>query len=113
MSLFKDLKRRNVIRVAVAYVVAAWLIIQVVETVFPAFGFGDAVVRIAVVVERSAPTGEEVDVGQRDDEHRGVRQRAVVADVRVARANGFTCGRRRQAPGHRPVAGGDFHSRPG
>jgi Tol biopolymer transport system component len=50
MSLFEDLKRRNVIRVAVAYVVAAWLIIQVVETIFPAFGFGDAVVRIAVVV---------------------------------------------------------------
>ena len=31
MSLFNELKRRNVIRVAMAYVVAAWLIIQVVE----------------------------------------------------------------------------------
>jgi len=38
MSLFSELKRRNVIRVAMAYVVAAWLIIQVVETILPAFG---------------------------------------------------------------------------
>ena len=50
MSFFADLKRRNVFRVAAAYVVVAWLIIQVVETVFPAFGFDDAAVRIVVIV---------------------------------------------------------------
>jgi len=50
MSLFAELKRRNVLRVAMAYVVAAWLIVQVVETIFPAFGFGDAAVRLVVVV---------------------------------------------------------------
>ena len=50
MSFFADLKRRNVFRVAAAYVVVGWLIIQVVETVFPAFGFGDAAVRIVVIV---------------------------------------------------------------
>ena len=50
MSFFIELKRRNVIRVAAAYVVTAWLIIQVVETIFPAFGYGDAAVRIATVV---------------------------------------------------------------
>jgi adenylate cyclase len=49
MSLFKELKRRNVLRVGAAYVVVAWLIIQVVETIFPAFGFGDAAVRIATI----------------------------------------------------------------
>ena len=49
MSFFADLKRRNVVRVAAAYVVVGWLIIQVVETVFPAFGFGDAAVRIVVI----------------------------------------------------------------
>ena len=32
-SLFEELKRRNVFRVGVAYVVVAWLIIQVIETV--------------------------------------------------------------------------------
>ncbi|MGD9265666.1 MAG: tetratricopeptide repeat protein [Lysobacterales bacterium] len=50
MSFFTELKRRNVLRVGAAYVVTAWLIIQVVETIFPAFGFGDAVVRIATIV---------------------------------------------------------------
>ena len=49
MSLYAELKRRNVLRVAAAYVVTAWLIIQVVETIFPAFGFGDAAVRVATI----------------------------------------------------------------
>ena len=50
MSFFAELKRRNVLRVAVAYVVAAWLVIQVVETIFPAFGFSDSAIRIVVIV---------------------------------------------------------------
>ena len=50
MSLYNELKRRNVIRVAMAYVVAAWLIIQVVETILPAFGYGDAAIRYIVIV---------------------------------------------------------------
>ena len=37
-------------RVAAGYVVAGWLVVQVVETIFPAFGFGDAAVRIVVIV---------------------------------------------------------------
>ena len=50
MSLFNELKRRSVLRVAAAYVVASWFVIQVVETIFPAFGFGDASVRIVTIV---------------------------------------------------------------
>jgi len=50
MSFFDELKRRNVIRVAAAYLVAAWLVVQVVETILPAFGFGSAAVRIVVIV---------------------------------------------------------------
>jgi TolB-like protein len=50
MSLFDELKRRNVFRVGLAYVVFSWLIIQVVETVFPAFGFGDMAVRATVIL---------------------------------------------------------------
>jgi TolB-like protein/Tfp pilus assembly protein PilF len=50
MSLFQELKRRNVFRVGAAYLVAAWLIIQVVETIFPAFGFSMAAVRIVTIV---------------------------------------------------------------
>lgn len=50
LSLFNELKRRNVLRVGAAYVVAAWLLIQVAETIFPLFGFDDTPVRIAVIV---------------------------------------------------------------
>jgi hypothetical protein len=50
LSLFKELKRRNVIRVGAAYVVVAWLLIQVAETIFPLFGLGDTPARIVVVV---------------------------------------------------------------
>lgn len=50
MSLINELKRRNVLRVGAAYVVAAWLLIQVAETIFPLFGFDDTPARIVVVV---------------------------------------------------------------
>ncbi len=49
MSLFAELQRRNVFRVAVAYVIFAWLLIQVAETIFPLFGFGDAPARLIVI----------------------------------------------------------------
>jgi hypothetical protein len=49
MNLDHELKRRNVIRVAAAYIVVGWLVIQVVETILPAFGFGDAAVRYVTV----------------------------------------------------------------
>jgi TolB-like protein len=39
-----------VFRVGAAYVVGAWLLIQVAETIFPLFGFDDAPARIVVVV---------------------------------------------------------------
>ncbi len=38
VSLIDELKRRNVLRVAAAYTVTAWLIIQVAETIFPQYG---------------------------------------------------------------------------
>ena len=50
MHLLNELKRRNVLRVGAAYVVAGWLVIQVVETIFPAFGFGDAALRLVTIV---------------------------------------------------------------
>jgi len=50
MSLIKELQRRNVIRVATAYVVAAWLIVQVAETTFEAFGFGSDTLRLVIIV---------------------------------------------------------------
>ncbi|MDH3400492.1 MAG: tetratricopeptide repeat protein [Chromatiales bacterium] len=50
MSLFTELNRRNVFRVGAAYAVAAWLLIQVAETIFPLFGFDDSPARIVVIV---------------------------------------------------------------
>ncbi len=35
MSFIKELKRRNVIRVAIAYAVATWILIEVSTTTFP------------------------------------------------------------------------------
>ncbi len=35
MSIFRELKRRNVIKVAIAYAVVAWLLIEVTATIFP------------------------------------------------------------------------------
>ena len=39
MSLFTELKRRSVFRVAIGYFGVSWLIIQVVETVFGIFDY--------------------------------------------------------------------------
>jgi len=43
MTLFAELKRRNVFRVALFYIVAAWVLIQVAETVLPMFEVLDTV----------------------------------------------------------------------
>jgi TolB-like protein len=50
MSFLQELKRRNVLRVATAYIVGSWLLIQVSETIFPLFGFGAAPARLVVIV---------------------------------------------------------------
>ena len=50
MSLFAELKRRNVIRMAGLYLVGAWLIVQVAGTVFPMFGAPEWLPRSIVVL---------------------------------------------------------------
>jgi adenylate cyclase len=50
MSLFDELKRRNVIRVAAGYIVVAWLVIQVAETILPFYGVPDATIRLLITV---------------------------------------------------------------
>jgi TolB-like protein/Flp pilus assembly protein TadD len=49
MSLYHELKRRNVFRVAIAYLALAWLVIEVAGTVFPVFGIPDWGVRLFVI----------------------------------------------------------------
>jgi TolB-like protein/Flp pilus assembly protein TadD len=48
MSLLGELRRRSVLRVGAAYIVTAWLIIQVAETVLPVYGFPDAAIRFVI-----------------------------------------------------------------
>jgi hypothetical protein len=50
LSFLNKLKRRNVLRVGAAYVVFAWLLVQVAETIFPLFGFDDTPARIMVIL---------------------------------------------------------------
>ncbi len=50
MSFFKELKRRNVIRVAIAYAVAAWLLIEITATTFPILKLPDWSVTLVTVL---------------------------------------------------------------
>jgi len=50
MSLFKELKRRNVFRVGIAYSVATWLLIQVTDIVFPRIGLPDSAVMLVIAL---------------------------------------------------------------
>ena len=49
-SFFTELKRRNVYRVAVAYAVVSWLLIQIATQVFPFFDIPNWAVRLVVVL---------------------------------------------------------------
>jgi len=49
-SFFAELKRRNVYKVAVAYAVASWLLIQVATQVFPFFEIPNWAVRLVVLI---------------------------------------------------------------
>ena len=99
MSLFHELKRRNVLRVGAAYVVAAWLLIQVAETIFPLFGFDDTPARIVVIVLaiglvpsvifawvfELTPDGlirdEDIDRGQYDASHSSQKLNRIILAV--------------------------------
>src|SRR5207344_3299012 len=49
-NFFAELKRRNVYKVAVAYAVVGWLLIQVTTQVFPFFEIPNWAVRLIVLV---------------------------------------------------------------
>ncbi len=50
MNFFAELKRRNVYKVAVAYAVVAWLLIQIATQVFPFFEIPNWAVRLVVLL---------------------------------------------------------------
>src|SRR5215831_16548619 len=49
-NFFAELKRRNVYKVAVAYLVASWLLIQIATQVFPFFEIPNWAVRLVVLI---------------------------------------------------------------
>ena len=49
-SFFGELRRRNVYKVAIAYAVVAWLIIQVASQVFPVLEIPNWCVRLVIVL---------------------------------------------------------------
>src|SRR5210317_2275858 len=50
MSFFAELKRRNVVRVGLAYIVIGWLLAQVAEFAFENFGAPEWVLKTFVVL---------------------------------------------------------------
>ncbi len=50
MSVIAELKRRNVVRVAALYGLAAWLILQVADVLVPALGLPDWVMRFVALL---------------------------------------------------------------
>jgi hypothetical protein len=49
-NFFAELKRRNVYKVAVAYIVAGWALSQGIAQVFPVFDIPNWVIRLIVVL---------------------------------------------------------------
>ncbi|MDX1507306.1 MAG: hypothetical protein R3358_03425 [Woeseiaceae bacterium] len=49
-SFLSELRRRNVLRVAMAYAAVAWLLVQIAETVMPLYGFSEEAIRTIVTV---------------------------------------------------------------
>ena len=50
MRLIDELRRRHVFRAAVAYLAAAWLLIQVLETLLPIFGLSETSMKVVVIL---------------------------------------------------------------
>jgi len=50
MSLFAELKRRNVVRVTVAYVVAAWVIVEISSLILEIYESPGSIIRVIVAL---------------------------------------------------------------
>ena len=50
-NFFAELKRRNVYKVAIAYAVVGWLLIQIATQVFPFFEIPSWAVRLVVLAD--------------------------------------------------------------
>ncbi len=50
MSFLNELKRRNVLRVTLVYLAGSWLLIQILETLFPIYGLDETSIQIVVAI---------------------------------------------------------------
>jgi len=50
MSFFSELKRRSVFKVGIAYLVIGWVMVQIADTAFPAFGAPEWALRIFILI---------------------------------------------------------------
>ena len=50
MSFIEELKRRNVLRIGLAYLAVSWLLIQVADTIFPAYGLSASGLTILITI---------------------------------------------------------------
>jgi len=96
MGLVSELRRRNVFRVAIAYLALAWLLIEVAGTLFPAFGIPDWAFRFVVIllVLGLAPTlvfswAYEITPQGLKREKEVVREKSVT-DLTAKRLDGIT-----------------------
>ena len=49
-NFFAELKRRNVYKVAIAYAIVAWLLMQVASQIFPFFEIPNWAVRLVIIL---------------------------------------------------------------
>ena len=49
-KFFDELKRRNVVRVAIAYIVVCWLVFRLGEILFPVFGAPDWIFKTLILL---------------------------------------------------------------
>src|SRR5512146_2906386 len=49
-GFFYELQRRHVVRVAIAYAIVAWVLLQLASIVFPALGAPDWVLRVVIAL---------------------------------------------------------------
>ncbi len=87
MSFFKELKRRNVFRVGIAYTVATWLLIQVTDTIFPRIGLPDSAVTLVIALlinEQDGPSLAHLHVAPQTRESASLlRSAPLIAALRV------------------------------
>ena len=50
MTLFAELKRRNVFRVAIAYLIASWVLIQIIDVISPVFEIPEWVPKLIIII---------------------------------------------------------------